>query len=150
MANLNGFDASKVEPAGDFSPIPAGEYTAIIESSEMVDTKAGTGKFLKLVFKVAEGEYKGKSLFARLNLQNPNEVAVRIAKAELSSICRAVGVMTPKDSVELHNLPLILTVAIESRSDNGEPTNVIKGYHARGEAAAPEAQATTETPVWMR
>ena len=31
---------------------------------------------------------------------------VKIARGELSAICRAVGVMQPRDSVELHNVPL--------------------------------------------
>ena len=35
MADLSGFDASKVEPAGDFEPIPAGKYQAVITGSQM-------------------------------------------------------------------------------------------------------------------
>ena len=30
MANLNGFDATTVEPVNDFEPIPAGKYDAVI------------------------------------------------------------------------------------------------------------------------
>ena len=55
-------------------------------------------------------EFKGRNLWARLNLDNPNEIAVKIARAELSALCRAVGVLEPKDSVELHNLPLVISV----------------------------------------
>lgn len=43
-------------------------------------------------------------------LNNANETAVRIARGALSSICRAVGTPHPKDSCELHDLPLLVKV----------------------------------------
>ena len=39
--------------------------------------------------------------------------AVKIARAELSAICRAVGVMAPNDSVELHDLPLVMRYTLD-------------------------------------
>jgi len=127
-----------VEPAVGFDPIPAGKYLAAITESGMKPTKSGVGNYLELTFQVLEGEFKGRLLWARLNLDNPNATTVKIARAELSAICRAVGVMAPKDSVELHNLPLIITVAHKKRQDTGEITNVIKGY-SKKDAAAPKA-----------
>jgi len=141
MANLSGFNANEVEPAVGFDPIPAGKYLAVISESGMKPTKSGAGNFLELTFQVLEGEFKGRLLWARLNLDNPNATTVKIARAELSAICRAIGVMAPKDSVELHNLPLIITVAHKKRQDTGEITNVIKGY-AKKDAAAPRPTAT--------
>jgi hypothetical protein len=67
-------------------------------------------------------------LWARLNLDNPNATAVTIARAELSAICRAVGVLAPKDSVELHNLPLVIHVKCKKWDDTGELTKEVKGY----------------------
>ncbi len=106
----HGFDANQVEPTNDFEPIPAGKYVAVITESEMKPTKAGTGSYLQLTFQILEGEHKNRLLWTRLNLDNPNATAVQIARSELSAICRAVGVMTPSDSVELHNLPLVIHV----------------------------------------
>ena len=68
-----------------------------------------------LGFEVIDGQYKGRKLWDRLVLQHPNSETVRIARGTLSAICRAVKVMTPKDSVELHNLPLIISVGIDKR-----------------------------------
>jgi len=150
MATLNGFDANTIDPMKDFEPIPAGKYMAIITDSEMKPTKAGTGSYLEMVFQVIEGEHKGRNLWARLNLDNPNDVAVNIAKSELSSICRAVGVMAPKDSMELHNIPLTITVRLRKRQDNGEMSNELKGYEKKGAAAEAPAQATSDTPPWLR
>lgn len=140
MAHLNGFNANEVEPAVGFDPIPAGKYLAIISESEMKPTKSGAGQFLQFTFQVIEGEHKGRLLWARLNLDNPNTTTVKIARAELSAICRAVGVMAPKDSIELHNIPVAITVGHKKRDDTGELTNVIKGY-AKKDAATPRPAA---------
>jgi hypothetical protein len=62
MADLRGFDANNVEPAGDFEPIPAGKYLAVITDSEMKPTKAGTGNYLQLTFQVIEGPCSNRLL----------------------------------------------------------------------------------------
>jgi hypothetical protein len=128
MANLNGFNANEVDPSMGFDPVPAGKYLAIISGSQMKPTKSGVGNYLELTFQILDGEFKGRLLWARLNLDNPKAEMVKFARAELSAICRALGVMAPKDSVELHNLPVVITVAHKKRNDTGEITNVIKGY----------------------
>jgi hypothetical protein len=152
MADLKGFDANAVEPAGDFDPIPAGKYLAVITDSEMKPTKSGNGSYLQLTFQVIEGEFKNRMLWARLNLDNPSDQARKIAQGELSAICRAVGVHAPNDSVDLHNLPLVIHVRCKKRSDTGEIVNEIKGY-AKKDAAPPPAAAapaTGSTPPWKR
>jgi hypothetical protein len=142
MANLNGFNAHEVDPSVGFDPIPAGKYLAIITGSQMKPTKSGVGTYLELTFQVLEGEFKGRLLWARLNLDNPKAETVKFARAELSAICRAVGVMAPKDSVELHNLPLVITVAHQKRKDTDELTNVLKGYAKKdGNGTRPAAPA---------
>jgi len=152
MANLNGFNATEVEPTTSFEPLPAGKYLAAITESEMKATKSGSGSYLQMTFTVLEGEYKGRILWARLNLNNPNVTAVKIARSELSAICHAVGVMQPRDSVDLHNLPLVITVKVKKRTDNDELTNEIKGYDKKEAAAGQPQQVPTNdtTPPWQR
>ncbi len=149
MADMNGFNAHNVEPNADFDPIPAGKYLAVITASEMKPTKNNNGHFLELTFQVIEGSYKNRLLWSRLNLDNPSPQAVQIARGELSAICRAIGVMQPKDSVELHNLPLTVTVKCKNREDTGDVVNEIKGYAKKEPVAATPATQTT-TPPWAR
>jgi hypothetical protein len=151
MADLEGFDASDVEPNRGFDPIPAGKYSAVITNSEMKRTKAGTGHYLQLTFQVIEGDYNNRLVWTRLHLDNPNATAVQIARAQLSAICWAVGVLKPKDSTDLHNLPLLIDVRCRKREDTGEITNEIKGYAK--DAPAPPAGAATvanSIPPWKR
>jgi hypothetical protein len=158
MADLRGFDAQTVEPNDSFDPIPNGDYLCIITTSEMKPTKAGDGAYLELELQVIEGPYQGRKLWDRLNLNNANETTVKIAKGTLSAICRAVGVLQPTDSCELHDLPLVAKVACRKRDDTDELTNVIKSYKKRDAVAAvpasspapAKAAATSSTPPWKR
>jgi hypothetical protein len=148
MADLRGFDANHIEPTTDFDPIPAGKYLAVITDSEMKPNKAGTGNYLQLTFQIIEGPYQNRFLWARLNLDHPNATAVQIARAELSAICRAVGVLAPKDSIELHNLPLVIRVGCKKRPDTGEIVNEIKGYAKR--ETPPVVTTANGIPPWKR
>lgn len=147
MAQLNNFDANQIDPAVQFDPLPAGRYAAIITESEMKPTKAGNGQYLQLTFQVIEGEFRGRFVWARLNLENESAMAVKIARGELSSICRAVNVMQPRDSVELHGVPLEITVGLKRRDDSGEFTNVIKGYAKRPTPGTGGATAAVAAPT---
>jgi len=151
MSTLN-FNATEVEPSAGFDVIPAGKYNAVISDSEMKDTRSGTGRYLQLEFEIIDGEFKNRKLWARLNLENPNADAVRMARADLSAICRAVNVLTPKDSLELHNLPLVITVRCKKNQDD-EMTNEIKGYAPKASAKASTSTPQTgadNNPPWAR
>ena len=156
MATLNNFDANQIDPSVALDPLPAGKYPAVVSESELKPTKTGVGKYLQLTFQIIDGEFKGRLVWARLNIENKSEMTVKIARGELSAICRAIGVMQPKDSVELHNVPLEINVGLKKRDDNGEFTNVIKGYAKKGGGGSPvSARASVgvgpgSTPPWKR
>lgn len=156
MASLNGFDASQVPEQQEFSALPEGQYVVIATASEMKPTKAGTGQFLQFTFEVIDGKQKGRKLWARLNLVNPNRTAVDIAQRELAAICRAVQVIKPSDSSELHNKPLLITVGVEI-DDRKRESNIIKRYEPvsgagsaqqTGQSVTPAA--STNSPPWAR
>lgn len=153
MADLGGFDARKVDPSSNIEAIPAGKYTAVITDSEMRPNKAGTGEYLALTFQVIEGPFANRPLWARLNLRNPNPTAVEFARADLSAICRAVDVLEPGDSADLHNLPLIVHVRCKKREDTGDIVNEIRGYSAKSRPTAGTAgnmSTANNTPPWSR
>jgi hypothetical protein len=78
---------------------------------------------------------------------------VQIARAELSAICRAVGVLAPNESIELHDLPLVVHVKCKKREDTGEIANEIKGYAKKEAPLAPAANAQSlanTAPPWRR
>ena len=149
MSTIN-FNANEVEPSTGYDPIPAGKYQAVITESEMKPTRTGNGQYLQLEFEIIEGEYKNRKVWARLNLENANADAVRIARADLSAICRAVNVLQPRE--------LTITVRCKKNQDD-EIVNEIKGYGPRtslsGVAAAkpatpPPQSGANSAPPWAR
>ncbi len=153
MGNLGDFDATTVEPDEGFTPIPAGQYTAVITGSEMKKTNAGNGEYLSLTFQIIEGQYENRLIWTNLNIKNPNETAVKIAKGELSAICRAVDVLKPQDSSELHDIPLLINIKVARRKDTGDLRSEIKGYKPINGSAPQPAKASASgdaTPPWEK
>ena len=150
MPNLNGFDANTVEPVEtNFEPVPAGKYLAVIRDSQEKTSKKGH-TYLSLEFEILDGQYRGRKLWANLNLSHPEADVVKYARAELAEVCKAVGVLKPADSVQLHNLPLVITVKVVNRKDTGELQNRIRGYARKEAVNGQPQQAQTNTPPWRR
>jgi len=142
MANLNGYDASSHQPMENRDPLPDGEYRVIAIESEMKETAKKNGSYLQITWEVLDAEYKGRKMWSRLNLENENTQTVEIAQRELSSICRAVGVLRPKDSSELHDKPIIVRVSTEPGTGNYGPQNRIKAYKPIDGSPAASAPST--------
>lgn len=152
MGNLAGFDAAKVEPVS-FDALPAGDYTVVIVKSDVKPTKDGTGQRLNLELQVVDGKYKGRKIFDGLNIANKSAKAQQIGQGQLSQLCRSVGVMTPKDSSDLHNKPLVAVVKI-GKDDKGNDRSEVKSYKPAGsqpslveqafEASEPKAKSPWE------
>lgn len=154
MADLSGFDANEHE-VPDFEPLPNGDYEVVITESEMKPTKDGGGEYLAVTFEVLEGDHKGRRLWHNLNLKNKSDKAVQIAKGQLSAICKAVGVLKPRDSSMLHDIPLI--VRVKSKPDqNGElRNNIVKfstpnGIGERAAEAVAAGNGQAGGPSWAR
>jgi hypothetical protein len=146
--DLSWFDGEST-PDASFEPLPAGDYLAIIVDSEKKATKAGNGEYIELKLEVIEGEYQNRNLWERLTVDHPNETAQKIGRSRLKEICRAVGNMAPRDSSELHDIPMIVTVGHEKRKDTGEMTNRIKGYKSRSAPAAAKPATASKAP-WKK
>jgi len=81
-----------------FEAVPSDKYIAEITKSELKATKAGDGSYLEIEYTILEGEYRGRKVWDRLCLNHQTQRTVEIARANLSAICHAVGVMKPRDS----------------------------------------------------
>jgi len=150
MAQLN-FDAREVKPSAAPDPIPAGKYLVEISESEMKETKNKDGSYLELVFTVLDGEYRGRKIWDRLCINHPNAKTVEIARANLSAVCHAVGVLQPQDSVQLHGLPLVVNVRLKKNEQTGDSHNEVKGYKKRETMEVPaQAPINDNTAPWKR
>jgi hypothetical protein len=144
MARLN-FDPRQVEPNQVFEPIPTSWYTGQVVESEMKPTSSSNGHYLELKVQILGGDYNNRTVFDRLNLDNPNQQTVDIAYRTLSAICHAVGLgnQEVEDSAWLHGKPFL--VKVNERPARTDPTtgtryeagNEIKGYKAIDPTAQP-------------
>jgi hypothetical protein len=154
MPILEGFNQEEAAKNSGFAPVPAGEYLAVIESSEMVDKSAdGVRKVgLKFQWQIIDGQFKGRKIFLWLNYIHPKKDVQAISQGELAQICNACNVRDAKQTEQLHNIPVVLKLGIRA-DQNGEPQNRILKYQKRSEAKAsapaftPPVQSAGIVPV---
>jgi len=152
MALIN-FKASAIqieERSNSFDPLPAGEYEMMIVKSETKPTKANTGHYLELEMHVISGQHSGRRHWERLNLDNPNHQAVKIAQESLAKLCMAIGIDDVEDSEQLHDQPFVAEIGIDKKDAT---RNVIWGYQGIGghinnaKPKAPAAPAPSAAPA---
>lgn len=131
MASLTGLYSPEDKPQTRAEAIPTGEYKAVIVDSETKKTKSGDGEYLELQHQIVGGDFAGRRVFSRLNLVNRNQKAVEIARADLAQIRNATGKLNPQDSIELHNITVLIRVVYEPADPAKNRTtaqNEIKGW----------------------
>jgi hypothetical protein len=142
------FDSNAVEPQQSFDLLPAGTYAVEITDSEIVDTKRGDGKLLKLTLDVIDpGEFVGRKLWSRLNLRNPNPEAERIGQAQLSQLCRAIGIGTLADTDELIGRLVRCKVTIRKGDEKYGDQNEVKAFEAHGTPVPAATKAAVPPPA---
>ncbi len=162
MATLDiDFDTTEQEPdqGRDFSPLPSGTYTAMVTGSDVKTAKTG-GTYAKFEFTIIDGQYANRKVWSQITLTNQNSDAMKIGKAQLTSLCLAVGhVGKLRDTAELHDRPLLITLKItRAKGDFAAKNDVTKYASVNGSPAPvaatsapkPVATTTSSTPPWMR
>lgn len=149
MSNLGNFDPTTVDP-NQVAPFPDNNYCLQVIESEVKATKNGNGTMLNLTLEVIDGEYKGRRVYERINIQNASAAAQQIGQKQLSGLCHACGhLKAVTDSNELHYKPFWATIGIE-KDDSGKyaPKNVVKKYlFENGNAPAGAVPATPAIPA---
>ena len=139
MAVLN-FDATQIETTSR-DPVQPGTYEAVITESETRPCRNGQGLGINLTFEILSEAAKGRKVWYWINYLHPKAEAQRIGQEELARICKAVGIGHLDDTVQLHNIPMMITVAL----DKDDPTrNTVKKVAAK---TAPQAAAVASAPA---
>ena len=157
----DGYDAAAEAQnanTGDFQPLPPGWYQVSIEKAELKTTKAGTGKYVKLMMTVLGPTGSNRKVFTNINIVNPNPTAQQIGRREMGALQMAIGKPRATDTAELIGGVLDVKLAIETNSAGGGD-NVVKAYRACGsggalsyaqkdpDMAAPAPAAATPAPA---
>ncbi|MCY0150597.1 DUF669 domain-containing protein [Hoeflea sp. G2-23] len=121
MVQIAGHYDQNAEPSsGDFDPIPAGEYLAVIEQSEIaeVSSKSEKGRCLVLTWKITGEHFAGRLIWQRLNMwaENMNKLdkVISIANSQFAMVREATGKMNVADTDELLQIPCIIKVKVKT------------------------------------
>ena len=141
--NAGNYDFS-TEDRPAYEALPEGYYNVIAIDSEIRETKAGTGNYLQFKFEILDGQHKGRYIWDRFNIRNPNPRAVEIAQENLARFCQSAGLKSISDSFKLHHRPV--KVKVTQREWNGQTQNEIKGYRKADLGNATPAPSTGNVP----
>jgi hypothetical protein len=122
----NGFDSNSVEPQQDYEVLPPGKYPVVCENAEVKTTKKGDGHYLEVCVQIVDGQYRGRKLWSRMNIDNPSEVAQRIGLSQLAGLCKAVGIAVLSDEKDLLGKSCIANVKVKDEQ------NEIRSWSASG------------------
>lgn len=123
---------------GNFDPLPAGWYSATISQSELKDTKAGDGQYIKLRYDITGPTHQGRVVFGNFNIKNPNPKAEEIGRAQLGDIMRAIGLAKVTDTDQLIGGQIGIKLSIKDDAQYGA-SNEVKGFQSLTGSAAPSA-----------
>lgn len=95
-----------------FEPLPKGDYLMEITESDYKENSQKTGHYVMLKRVVLEGKYKGRVLYANMNIDHPNSSTREIGSKEFSASCKACGFITVEETSELHGIPHMVSLAV--------------------------------------
>lgn len=128
MPKVN-WDQSKVDDSRQptsFDVMPRGKYPCVIVDNREVTTKSKDGSYFEFEFEVVKGDFSKRRLWARLNVNNPSEVAQNIGRAQFKQLCKAAGKDPDKvkDSNLLNGKYVVCLVSIERDGQFGDKNRV--------------------------
>ena len=155
-----GFNAQAVEPQAprDNEPLPAGLYSVEITNAEVKALKSGNGMGLSLEFTVIDpAPYARRKVWEQLNIAHNNPQAEQIGQAQLSALCRAVGIAQLDDSDQLFQKILRIRTKVRPAQGTYAAKAEVASFEPAGAAlpTAPSPQpgataAAKAAPPWAR
>ena len=124
--SFSNLSLSGVEAAAGSSVLSPGKYVVKVTEAKVEDTKAGTGKVLKIRLSCKDGVISDN-----INIYNPSAEATKIGLEQLKALLVNGGHPDP-DNIGVHGVPSIvgLTVGVIVGSEmyQGSPSSKVKGY----------------------
>lgn len=125
------FNATEHNPQyGSAGGLPAGKHPVQIVGTALKNTNDNRGGYLELTLEAIDGPAKGAKGIDRMNLNNTNADAVRIAQQQLAAICAVMGIAGFQNTEELHNKPFVVEVA--PQKDKPQYTEVVAVFDMNG------------------
>ena len=136
------------ETTGDYSPVPPGDYEAVIKDAEIRTTKSGTGQYIALRLDITGPSHAGRVVWSNLNIKNDSQKAEEIGRQQLGAVMRAVGLPSLQDTDQLIGGNIGVKLAIRKSEEYGD-SNEVKAFKApkSGASAGAPAPAMASAPA---
>lgn len=133
------WDATK--PAGDFAPLPAGEYVARFAAGARKESKSRGTQGYEIEFQVIEGEHAGRRIWHDVWL---TPLAISWAKRDLAKL----GIVSPEQLDQPIQQGFVCAVKLVLRTeDDGTQRNKVRSFDVlRIETPAAEPFAPVDEP----
>jgi len=124
--------------SGSYDPLPAGWYLAAITMADLMNTKSGTGQYIKVRYDIIGPSHQGRVVFGNLNIRNQSAKAEEIGRQQLGELMRAIGLARLSDTDALVGHELSIKLDVRNDPQYGA-SNEVKAYKAAGTAGSPPA-----------
>lgn len=125
------YDFTDDDEVKGFEALPAGNYLATVYEAEVKETKAGTGTYIKVQFKIVDGEHENRRFFTNYNITNPNDEAQRIGRGQLKNMMSCAGVTDFKLEDVQNLIGMTMVVKLAFKTDNYGDGNEVRGYEPK-------------------
>lgn len=123
--------------------LPDGTYTASIDRCTVETTKTGSGKYLKVSWKIqAPEKFKGRLVFHNYNFENTSKQAEDIGRGEIKAFLQASGATTFAINSPTELCGTCCEIVVKTKSDDFGDRNTIVGYRS---VAGQKGKSSTES-----
>jgi hypothetical protein len=91
----------ETQEGNSWDPLPVDEYVAQIVEASVLQPKSGDGWYLRLTWKITEGDYEGRQVWQRIIFAHSNEQAQTIGRKTLKDLCVALDVNEQVNDAEV-------------------------------------------------
>jgi hypothetical protein len=128
MASIGGSYNVDAEPSSGFTLLPDDTYTLEVVESDYGANNDGDGMVLSLKTQVSGGDHDGRTYFIWIDLENEDQKKQDRGQRDFAALRRAVGVLAPEDTEELHFKPFQVKIGSYTSKKTGKVNNTIKDY----------------------
>jgi hypothetical protein len=144
---MEGWSADQEQPLADFGLLPKGWYAGYVESTERKESKGSPGNhYLNATIVSTDESAPGRKFWPMFFLWYQKQDTVIRARREFGSLCRATGRIAPKNTDEIHKIPIGFYLS-HSKDSNGEIVNKVTNYCTEADLSKKKASQPKQKPA---
>lgn len=152
MPELPEYDIEGTGEMGIFDPVPAGEYICQVSDADLKITNSGKFQQLVVQWEIMDGEYAGRKIYDRINMQLPSVPWESLSDGERQAIdignrarkameLATLGRCGARDSQEYIGTMAVLRIKIRPAKGEYPASNAVASYMPYQQQQAPQQQA---------